>query len=142
MVGVSLFEIDSSNGNYDSSGESQRSGESGSCGVDGTSSHRTGTSDVETASTGSRTSKNSHNAMIRNEENAVRRTRLLVFFVIALCSLVIFLAVFFLSKQSDVRSFELEVRKVYRCWLIDYEGFQSFFFKEECTQLSFYLFIM
>ena len=104
MVGVSLFEHENSSGHYDS-GESQRSGESG--GVDGTSYH-TGT-DTESVSTGSN-SKNSHNAMIRNEENSVKRTRILVFSVIGLCSLVIFLAVFFLSKQSDVRSFELEVR--------------------------------
>lgn len=47
--------------------------------------------------------------MVKKEENAVRKTRVFVGLAIVTCAVGIFVAVYFLSKQSDTRSFELEV---------------------------------
>jgi hypothetical protein len=56
--------------------------------------------------------KEIRDAIIRSEEAAVRKTRLLVGITVVICAVGIVLAVYFLARQSDLRSFELQVRPI------------------------------
>jgi hypothetical protein len=77
---------------------------------DGIGGSVSGSSYVESLSNlGSEQSSVVRDTIIRHEERAVRKTRFLVCFTILSCAVGIILAVHFLSKQSDLRSFELEV---------------------------------
>ncbi len=48
-------------------------------------------------------------AIIKSEERAVRKAKCLVGFSVLLCAIAVLLSVFFLTAQSDRRSFELAV---------------------------------
>ena len=48
--------------------------------------------------------------IIKHEEKAVRRSRVMVAVAIIICSVAVTVAVYFLTKKSEQNSFELEVR--------------------------------
>ena len=72
------------------------------------------TKDLESSSTagesntdGSRDS--SREGIVKEEEKAVRRAKIFVGFAVMTCAVAVFVAVLFLTKRSDTRSFEIEV---------------------------------
>ncbi len=70
--------------------------------------------DAESGTGGSRSARSEdtgdiQEALIKSEEKAVRKAKCLVGFSVLLCAIAVLLSVFFLTAQSDRRSFELAV---------------------------------
>ena len=53
--------------------------------------------------------KEVRDAIIRKEENDVRRAKTLVVFAIVTCAIIVSVSVYFFAKQNDQNTFELEV---------------------------------
>ena len=65
--------------------------------------------DVESGSGRSEESKDIRESIIRKEERAVQQAKCFVAFSVMACAVAVFVAVYFLTKKSDDRSFEIEV---------------------------------
>lgn len=56
--------------------------------------------------------EDSHSAMLKREERAVKRAKLFVGFSVFLCAVAVLVAVYLLTSTSDTRSFELAVSNI------------------------------
>ena len=79
-----------------------------------TSSHSTGTGflDLENDKNASEEAREMRDTVIKKEEKAVKRSRVLVGAAVALCAIAVSIAVYFISKANDQNSFEIEVRNL------------------------------